>query len=124
MYFMPASFASFTHSSALNLTGLKRVVRRSYSLTGTRDRNLTHEPRPGDRLPFHCPAGTAYSPQWMNMPYFTSRNHSRRCSLAGSGAAGEGACAPDPVTSSVSAVMTARVLCMVALRNSDARTVE
>ena len=24
MYFMPASFASFTHSSALNFTGLKR----------------------------------------------------------------------------------------------------
>ena len=53
MYFMPASFASFTHSSALNLTGLKRVASCSYSFTGTADRSITHSPRPGERLPFH-----------------------------------------------------------------------
>ena len=57
MYFMPASFASFTRSSALNFTGLKRGASFSYSFTGTVDRNITHSPRPSDRLPFHSPAG-------------------------------------------------------------------
>ena len=59
MYFMPASFASCTHASASNLTGLKREASRSYSLTGTAERSITHSPRPGERLPFHSPAGMA-----------------------------------------------------------------
>jgi hypothetical protein len=59
MYFMPASFASVTHWSALNLIGLNRVASCSYSLTGTADRSMTHSPRPGERLPFHSPAGIA-----------------------------------------------------------------
>src|SRR5947209_7747572 len=59
MYFMPASFATFTHSSALNFTGLKRGASFSYSFTGTVDRNMTHSPRPGERLPSPCPDRTA-----------------------------------------------------------------
>src|SRR3954471_17979785 len=90
MYFMPASLASVTHSSALYLTGLKREASVSYSRTGMRERNMIHSPRPTERWPFHSPAGIAYRPQWMKRPYFASRNHSRRFSLAGSTAALKG----------------------------------
>src|SRR5690242_5182670 len=53
---------------------------------------MTHSPSPGERLPFHCPAGSAYSPQWMKRPNFASRNHSSRFSRAASGALGAGVC--------------------------------
>jgi hypothetical protein len=59
MYFMPASFASFTHSSALYFTGLNRDASFSYSRTGTGARNMIHSPRPSVRLPCHSPAGMA-----------------------------------------------------------------
>jgi hypothetical protein len=59
MYFMPASFASETHASASNLTGLKLWASFSYSGTGTFARNMIHSPIPGTRWPFHWPAGTA-----------------------------------------------------------------
>src|SRR6266508_1097496 len=107
MYFIPASFASFTHSSALNFTGLKRDASCSYSLTGTRERSITHSPSPGERLPFHSPAGIAYNPQWMKRPYLASRNHSSRFSRAGSG--GLGACAQRCETMHVTAAQVATV---------------
>jgi len=59
MYFMPASFASFTHSSGLYFTGLNRAASFSYSRTGTGVRNMIHSPSPGMARPFHCPAGIA-----------------------------------------------------------------
>ena len=37
MYFIPASFATFTHALASNLTGLKRAASLSYAFTGTAD---------------------------------------------------------------------------------------
>src|SRR5262245_9011984 len=110
MYFMPASFASLTHSSALNFTGLNCVVSFSYSLTGTVDRNITHSPRPSERLPFHWPAGIAYKPQWMNRPYFASRNHSRRFSRAGSAGRGLGDCASSWVIRNAKTAKTAEIL--------------
>ena len=91
MYFIPASCASRTQSSALNLTGLNSDASFSYSRTGIFERFMIHSPRPSDRFPCHSPAGMAYRPQWMNRPYFASRNHSRRFSLAGSGGRGAGA---------------------------------
>ena len=57
MYFMPASCAICTHSSALNLTGLNWAARGSYSFTGILPRFMIHSPRPGIGLPFHSPAG-------------------------------------------------------------------
>jgi hypothetical protein len=114
MYFMPASLASLTHSSALNFTGLKRPASRSYSLTGTVDRNITHSPRPSDRLPFHSPAGRAYSPQWMKRPYFASRNHSRRFSFAGS--RGALVCARGCPIRNAKPAQTAKTFFMLSLR--------
>ena len=58
MYFMPASFASFTHSSALYLTGLNCDASFSYSRTG--HRRAEHDPLADGRairLPCHSPAG-------------------------------------------------------------------
>src|SRR5436190_1283293 len=46
-YFMPASLASCTHSSALNLTGLNCLARSSYSAIGIRARFMIHSPMPG-----------------------------------------------------------------------------
>src|SRR5215218_5874511 len=91
MYFMPASFASFTHASASNFTGLNWVASCSYSFTGICARFMIHSPSPRTRFPFHSPAGIAYSPQWMNRPNFASRNHASRASRAGS--AGRCSCA-------------------------------
>ena len=59
MYFMPASCASWTQASALNLTGLNRAASCSYSLTGICERFIIHSPSPSERLPFHSPAGIA-----------------------------------------------------------------
>ena len=59
MYFMPASLASFTHSSALNLTGLNCGRELLVLLDRDRARFMIHSPRPGERLPFHSPAGIA-----------------------------------------------------------------
>lgn len=58
MYFIPAFFATATHSSALNFTGLNCDANFSYSRTGIRERNMIHSPRPTLGLPFHSPAGT------------------------------------------------------------------
>ena len=57
MYFMPASCASCTHSSALNLTGLNCAASFSYSLTGICERFMIHSPRPSERLPFPLAGG-------------------------------------------------------------------
>ena len=59
MYFMPASSAICTHSSALNLTGLNCVASCSYSFTGIFALFMIHSPMPGTGLPFHSPAGMA-----------------------------------------------------------------
>ena len=59
MYFMPASFASFTHASASNFTGLNCVASCSYSFAGICARFMIHSPSPSTRLPFHSPAGIA-----------------------------------------------------------------
>ena len=59
MYFMPASFASWTQASASNFTGLNCLASCSYSGTGICARFMIHSPMPGMRLPFHSPAGIA-----------------------------------------------------------------
>ena len=59
MYFMPASSAIWTHSSALNFTGLNCVASCSYSATGILARFMIHSPMPGMGWPFHSPAGMA-----------------------------------------------------------------
>src|SRR5262245_29172747 len=87
MYFIPASFAIRTQASASNFTGLNCAVSFEYSVTGIFARFMIHSPMPGMVCPFHCPAGIAYSPQWMNRPYFASRNQASRASRAGSAAA-------------------------------------
>src|SRR4029078_10587319 len=53
MYFIPASCASWTHSSALNFTGSNRVASFSYSFTGTWQRFITPSTRPTPRR--RCP---------------------------------------------------------------------
>src|SRR5439155_25436837 len=83
----------------------KRDPSWSYSVTGTRERNVTHSPRPGDRLPLHSPAGIAYSPHWMKRRYLASRSRSSRVSRAGSG--GRGACAERCETMHVTAAQVA-----------------
>src|SRR4051812_22942809 len=86
MYFIPASCAIFTHSSALNLVGLNWPASCSYSFTGIFERFMIHSPKPVLRSPFHSPAGMAYRPQWMKRPYLASRNHCifSSCDLGGS----------------------------------------
>ncbi len=59
MYFMPASWASWTQASASNFTGLNCEARASYSRTGILARFMIHSPIPGTRAPFHSPAGMA-----------------------------------------------------------------
>src|ERR1035438_8299663 len=50
MYFIPASSASFTHSSALNFTGLNCEASCSYSFTGIFPRFMIHSPFVGGKL--------------------------------------------------------------------------
>jgi hypothetical protein len=59
MYFMPASFASWTQASASNFRGFHCLASCSYSATGIGVRNMIHSPMPGMRRPFHSPAGIA-----------------------------------------------------------------
>src|SRR5258708_32168061 len=84
MYFMPASCASWTHSAGLHLTGLNCAASFSYSVTGSFERFMIHSPSPGDRVPCQSPAGMADNAQGVNIPYLTSRNHSRHFSQAAS----------------------------------------
>ena len=51
MYFMPASFASCTQASALNLTGLNWPASCSYSFTGILARFMIHSPMPAIARP-------------------------------------------------------------------------
>ena len=69
MYFIPASSAIFTHRSALNSVGLNCPANDSYSFTGIGTWAMIHSLLGRTGLPFHSPAGMAYSPQWMNRPY-------------------------------------------------------
>src|SRR6266496_3280054 len=75
IYFIPASCAICTHSSALNFTGLNCFASCSYSFTGILARFMIHSPMPAMGFPFHSPAGIAYRPQWMKRPNLASRNH-------------------------------------------------
>ncbi len=59
MYFIPASSAICTHSSALNFTGLNWVASCSYSFTGILARFMIHSPMPGIGLPFPFAGGDA-----------------------------------------------------------------
>jgi len=90
MYFMPAFLAMRAHARASNLTGLNCLASGSYSATGMRPRSMIHSPMPAIFLPFHSPAGIAYSPQWMNMPNRASRHQAIRascCCLVSAGGA-------------------------------------
>src|SRR6266700_2658562 len=58
MYFMPASLAMRTHSSASNRVGLKRCTYSSYSGIGMCARLMIHSPMPATRSPLCVPAGT------------------------------------------------------------------
>ena len=53
-----------------------------FLVVGHGDVGVVHDPfaDAGNSLPFQWPAGTAYSPQWMNMPKRASRHHCRRAS--------------------------------------------
>src|SRR4051812_36453234 len=88
MYFMPASLAVDTIFAASNLTGLKRGANCSYCARGIFAHDMIHSPISLDRLPLYSPAGTAYRPQWMNMPKRASRHHAMRESDAAPPAAG------------------------------------
>src|SRR4051794_28730201 len=90
MYFIPASCAICTHSSALNFTGLNCLASCSYSETGILARFIIHSPRPAIFSPFHSPAGTAYRPQWMKRPNLASRNHFILASCEGGAGSGFG----------------------------------
>src|SRR5258708_40197658 len=78
MYFIPASFARRTHSSALYLMGLNCFARLAYSGAGIRARFMIHSTMLGMVFHFHCPAGIVYSPKWLINPYFASRHHASR----------------------------------------------
>jgi hypothetical protein len=57
MYFIPASLAMRTHSSASNWVGLNCRASGAYSSPGIFARSWIHSPRPVTRSPFHVPAG-------------------------------------------------------------------
>ena len=79
-YFTPASAAVWAHCSASNLVGLNLAASFTYSSRGTLARSMIHSPIPPIGLPFHSPAGIAYSPQWMNIPNRPSRHQAIRAS--------------------------------------------
>ena len=114
MYFMPASCASLTHSSASNFTGLNCFASASYSRTGILARFMIHSPMPGTGFPFHSPAGIAYRPQWMNRPNFASRNQASRASFAGSAAGAGWAAARGPARRRIAVDRSPRLLFMEA----------
>src|ERR1700716_1440621 len=61
---MPASLAAFTHSSALNKTGLNSLYKLSYSVAGTCSPRLQ---------PISVPRRVT-GPQWINIPKRLSMN--------------------------------------------------
>ena len=69
-YFMPACFARRAHARASKSTGLNSSKNGLYCSSGISSTERTHSPR----------AGIAYSPQWMNMPNRSRRNHCIRSS--------------------------------------------
>src|SRR3982751_1320687 len=81
MYFIPASFAIFTHASGLYFTGLNSFANAWYSATGIFPRFMIHSPMRLIWWPLYVPAGTAYTPQWMKSPKRASRHHFMRSSL-------------------------------------------
>ena len=74
-YFIPHSFANFTHSSALKNTGLNAFASFSYSEIGICRLACIHSAYWPHRLPFHSPASREYSPQCTIIPYCASLNH-------------------------------------------------
>ena len=67
---MPACFARRAHARASKSVGLNSSKNGVYCASGISSTERTHSPR----------AGIAYSPQWMNMPNRSCRNHFIRSS--------------------------------------------
>ena len=69
------SFGQRHPSVSIEIGGLNCMRQVWYWATGILALCMIHSPMLGTCWPCQVPAGTAYSPQWMNMPKRASRHH-------------------------------------------------